>query len=299
MDVFENYVIVNTVNALGVNGILPEHRNYIITLLRKLDMRQFKNVEKRHLGQILGKYMAKKLRDKIKEDMKQGQFDLHEYQKKALGSADEDPAAVRELKSDTTTEIAAPVKSLIVGDFLGVEKLNEFKMLFNPESMHTYQYLLMDTNFRDTTTEIPTDITSFRWKYAPTQFIGQGFCNSVGVIQNIIAIKLYQLRIPYLATMNTDAKRVSVLIEEFAAQAFIGENGRRFHFMTRPNFITGQTDIELSTEDYNDNIFHFRKPIKTLDSITVSFGNPLTLLRFSTPFNRFFIALEFICLKDI
>jgi hypothetical protein len=98
--------------------------------------------------------------------------------------------------------------------------------------------------------------------------------------------------------MDTSAKRVSILIEEFASQSFIAENGRRFHFLLRPEFSNViQNNIELSTEDYNDGIFNFNKAITKLDTCTISFGDPLNVLQFSEPFDRFMVAFEFICYK--
>jgi len=257
------------------------------------------------IGPILGKVLSGKLQELIRmEQEEQETLDLREYQKAAIGSADQDPGVYGGPTEEDSKLLRASEgpkdtdKALVLSEFLGINDLNEFRMLFNPESMYVHYYLVLDSNYRDTTEEIPTAITKFTWRYAPTQFTGTGFCNSVGVIRDIIGMRMYQPRVPYLAGMNTDAKRVSVLIEELASQAFIAENGRRFHFLLRPNFITGQTDIELSTEDYNDGIFNFRKPITKIDSFTLSFGDPLQILTFSTPFNRFIVPFEIVCLKS-
>lgn len=228
-------------------------------------------------------------------------FDLHEMQKEMLGSADTETVSTK--VNDKGDIVVMKAKTEVteqfdIDDFLGVTNLTEFKMLFNPESLYQHFYVVLDSDYRDTTSENPASITSFTWKYAPTQDVGMGFCNSVGVIKDIIGMRMYQPRVPYLAGMNTSAKRVSVLIQEFSAQAFICENGRRFHFLLRPDFATAGTDIELSTEDYNDGIFSFRKPITEFNTLTVSFGDPLELLSFSTPFNRFMIPIEFTCYKS-
>jgi len=205
--------------------------------------------------------------------------------------------------SEETAELIKPEetkqnKMLALDDFLGINDLTDFKLMFNPESLYKHYYLVLDSDFRDTSSEISSDIRRFQWAYAPTVNIGVGFCNSVGTIRNIIGMRMYQPRIPYLPAMNNTAKRVSVLIEEFSAQAFIAENGRRFHFLLRPIFVNAQTDIELSTEDFNDGIFSFRKPITEISTMTLSFGDPLDVLSFSTPFNKFTIAFEFVCLGE-
>jgi len=108
-------------------------------------------------------------------------------------------------------------------------------------------------------------------------------------------MRLYQPRVPYVSSMLNSAHRISILVEEFAAQAFTTPSNT-FHFLLRPNIVVGQTSIELSTEDFNDGIFMFRDPIRQLSSITVSFANPDVPVIFSAPFNRFLLIFEFICL---
>ncbi len=306
MNQVEKYILSNVCKELETESLLPRHEAYVLSIYRAMDPNVFKGHKLSKIGPILGKVLGSKLLTFI--EMERDQTDdlspdtLHEYQKKALGSADQDPGAYGAaeappdlLRADTKS---TSDKSLVISDFLGINDLNEFKMMFNPESMYVHYYVVLDSDYRDTTSEIPTAINKFTWRYAPTQSTGTGFCNSVGVIRDIIGMRMYQPRVPYLAGMNTSSKRVSVLIEEFASQAFIAENGRRFHFLLRPNFITGQTDIELSTEDYNDGIFNFRKPITELTSFTISFGDPLTVLNFSTPFNRFIIPFEMVCYRS-
>lgn len=187
-----------------------------------------------------------------------------------------------------------------INSFLGVNDLSTLQMLFNPESLYVRYYVVMDSDYRvqDSSTN---NISRFKWNYTDSLNLQDGFVNSDGNIHDVIGMRLYQPRIPYSAAMVTTAKRVSVLIEEFGSQAFIGENGRRFHFLMRPNFdptFPAPSSIEISTEDYNDGLFHFRKPITTFDSLTVSFGDPLDIIEFTAPFDRFFIAIEFTCYKS-
>lgn len=275
--------------------LTPELERYARELYRKLDQKIFMGYKLSQIGPALGKVLSGKIRNMLTEK-RTPEPEFRDVQIKALGSADSG-----ELGSNDTVSVPINIQtnSLKVSDFLGINDLTEFKMLFNPSSMLVHYYLCLDSDYRDQTDEVSTSITKFTWNYAPTQDKTIGFCNSVGVIRDIIGMRMYQPRVPYLAAMDTDAKRVSVLIEEFKAQSFVAENGRRFHFLLRPNFLTiVQTDIELSTEDYNDGIYNFRKPITTLSKLTVSFGDPLTILSFSTPFNRFIIPFEFICYKS-
>jgi len=304
MDQLEEFIVFNVCKYLNVDELPELHKKYVLTLYRSMDPNIFRGYKISKVGPILGTVLGNKLRSLVREE---STIDIKEYQTKMLGTADQDPGLIG---GPTETDLALKSnldnsndKSININNFLGINDLNEFKMLFNPESMHVHYYLALDSNFRETTyndpiNEVSSSIKKFTWKYAPTQYTGTGFCNSVGVIRDVIGMRMYQPRVPYLAAMNTSAKRVSVLIEEFKAQAFIAENGRRYHFLLRPNFIAGQTSIELSTEEYNDGIFNFRNPITKIDSITLSFGDPLEILTFSTPFDRFMVFFEFVCLKS-
>jgi len=227
--------------------------------------------------------------------------DIHETIKDMLVSSTEtenDRYMSSSFVIDEDRELTQFEKSDIkINSFLGVNDLSTLQMLFNPESLYVRYYVVLDSDYRIVEGDT---MSRFKWNYTNSLNLQDGFANSTGSVRDVIGMRLYQPRIPYSAAMNTTAKRVSILIDEFAPQAFIGENGRRFHFLMRPNIPPGgpPTSIEISTEDYNDGLFHFRKPITTFDTLTVSFGDPLNLIEYTTPFDRFFIALEFTCYKS-
>jgi hypothetical protein len=245
---------------------------------------------KTEVEHLLGRDLSKKeLSDLVLKLGRQAQpkpkpaRDLRDYQMSLMLGRDADTAN----KTPETNGAA-------VTQILDARSPEEFKLLLNPSSGLTHYYVVLDSDYRDTTDEITSSIKKFSWRYAPTQNLKTGFCNSVGVVSNIVGMRMYQPRVPYVSGMNNTAKRVSVLVEEFSAQSFICENGRRFHFLLRPIF-PASTSIELSTEDYNDGLFSFRDAFTTLSSLTVSFGDPTDVLAFATPFDRFIIAFEFVC----
>lgn len=283
--------IIREVAAQLERPLSVSEQKYIAQLYVSLDKRQFSKYDQTKITQVLGKVFADKLASLVFTATKR-EFDLHEYQKTELGDVGIDPEAKVQddvlLKTESGLEITS---------FLGIDNLADLKLMFNPDSLLTHYYMALDSDFRDVSQEIGSAITRFTWAYTPTLNIGPGFCNSVGVIRNVVGMRMYQPRVPYLAAMNNTAKRVSILIEEFQAQSFIAETGFRFHFCLRPQFVGGQTSIELSTEDYNDGIFTFRKPFTKIDSMTLRFGDPVNVLTFSTPFDRFIIVLEFVCLN--
>lgn len=229
-------------------------------------------------------------------------LDLHEQQVTEIyANYDQNITQLATTDQNDTSEQAGPTdtSAISIQSILGIESLFDLQMTLNPSSLYEHIYVGLDTNYRDTTGDSGSTINKFTWKYAPTQNLSTGYCNSVGVVRNIVGMRMYQPKIGFLADMDTDAKRVSILVEELQSQAYIAENGRRFHFLLRPVYVALQTMIELSTEDYNDGIFNFRKPIKHIDSLTISFGNPLNILNFPIPLaDRFIVVFEFTCLKS-
>lgn len=225
--------------------------------------------------------------------------DLREYQMAVLQSEGDDPTH-RAFVDSTGYEKPEEVKgeNVRVVQLMDITNPIDFKLFINPSSLYTYKYVAMHSDYRDTSSDSAGVIRKFSWKFAPTRNIQVGFCNGVSEIGNIIGMRLYQPRVPYVAAMNTTAKRVSILIEEFSAQSFGSSQNSSFHFIYRPIYVSGQTSIELSTEDYNDGIYSFRKPIKSLDSISLIFKDPTTEITFTSPFDAFFIAIEFTCLKN-
>lgn len=225
--------------------------------------------------------------------------DMREYQMAVLKSEGDDPTH-RAFVESTGYEKPEEVKgeNVRVVQLMDITNPIDFKLFINPSSLYTHKYVAMHSTYRDTSSDSAGVIRKFSWKFAPTRNLQIGFCNGVSDIGNIIGMRLYQPRVPYVAAMNTTAKRVSILIEEFSSQSFGSSQNSSFHFIYRPIYVAGQTSIELSTEDYNDGIYNFRKPIKSLDSISLIFKDPTTQISFTSPFDPFFIAIEFTCLKN-
>ncbi len=245
--------------------------------------------------------LAKGIEDTVRalEALKQKTPDIRDYFKDVLKADGDEPtynafAKVGEEQQQQETK----GENVKVVQFMDITNDLDFKLFFNPTSLYTHKYVAMHSDYRDTSTDAAGVIRKFSWKFAPTRIPQVGFCNGVSEIGNIIGMRLYQPRVPYVAGMNTNAKRVSILIEEFSAQSFGSSENSTFHFIYRPIYVSSQTSIELSTEDYNDGIYTFRKPIKTLDSITIVFKDPTNVLSFTAPFDAFFIAIEFTCLKE-
>lgn len=321
MNTFKQQLFTAISSRIGYELSLTDQK-YVIANYNAIDKSSFYQYPVNQIIRVLAIVIGKKLTDHRKTI----EFNLHEYQTSQI--LDDTPTtssasivigqdtgyigqSIDQLEQSSNSydsvfygrsvELMSnqQVNSYSISSFMDINSINELKLWVNPESMYKHYYVVMDSDYRNTTQENPAAITQFTWDYSPTQNTGMGFCNSIGNVHNIVGMRMYQPRIPYLAAMNTSAKRVSILVKELQAQAFISETGSRFHFILRPEYTTATTSIELSTEDYNDGIFTFGQPIGEFPSQTIIFGDPINPLVFSTPFDRFIIVIEYTCIDDI
>lgn len=135
------YIIQNVCKEIGAQRLTDHHRNYVIQLYRSMDPKIFAGHKVSKIGPILGRILGNKLQALIKSESAE-EIDIKEYQKAAIGSADQDP----EYSAGTTLALdrRAPIdKSLILTEFLGINDLDELKMFFNPESMYVHYLSLI------------------------------------------------------------------------------------------------------------------------------------------------------------
>jgi hypothetical protein len=181
-----------------------------------------------------------------------------------------------------TTYQKPPVESPLasIKNILGVNRLSDAVRKFNPQSLVRRNYILLDSRYRIITSlSANGGVPSFSWNYiVNSQQTAQGTANIVGNIRDIIGIRAYPFRIPYVSNADNRYSRVTMLINELGSQSFIAHENRKFHFMFQS---TIDSDfIDLSTDNQNDGYFWFEKPITTLDTITVTFGSPLEAITF-------------------
>lgn len=130
-------------------------------------------------------------------------------------------------------------------------------------------YIVMDTRYRI----LDDDGTkSFKWNFVNNTQTSQGSVNVVGDVKDISTIKIFPIKIPYVRNADNNYNRISMFINEFSAQSFVGQENSQFHFM----FSTVIQDryIELNAKD-NGATFNFKTPITHLETFTITFGSPL------------------------
>jgi hypothetical protein len=167
-----------------------------------------------------------------------------------------------------------------VSQILGLSDPVAIQMLFNPLAAYKWNYILMDSKARLTNTDGTTEQS---WDFLNDSAVNTiGAVNSLGGVKSVTAITIDKIRIPYEDVIILNGyNRVTLLIKEFSGQAFIGQEGRKFHFIF--NATTDGNMIELEPLNFNGQeagIFEFAKPITQIDKLTLTWGNPLEIITF-------------------
>ena len=226
---------------------------------------------------------------------------------------------------ETDEEAALIIKDSIkinakISSIFNIDSMSQFRRKFLPKSIYSYNYIILDT--ANKATELSTN-TSFGWQVINNGATKTGAVSSVSDMKDIVGMRIYPVSIvmaaPIRDTENVNKVYVNnianlnnnftVLIHEMQSQAFVGRNGRKFHFSLFPALMnptyTGQDLItpaapyyELTTSGKNNGWFWFKTPISELNTITISIGNPFDLLT-SINDTRILIPIQFIYLNDI
>jgi len=167
------------------------------------------------------------------------------------------------------------MKEKHIENFLGAKSLMKLRHELNPQSKKRYKYIVLDSRERIVTSG---NIQKFQWNYINNLSREEGSVNTYGNVKNIIHLRVFPVRIPYISYADTPLKRISLNIEELSPQGFIAHERRQFHFLF-DNIVDGRW-INLNPFNYNDGYYRFNPPITNLDSITVTFGSPLEPLSF-------------------
>ena len=141
-------------------------------------------------------------------------------------------------------------------------------------------YICLDSRNRRLDT---TDWNKFSWYYFDSKLNSQGVVYSTVPLQNIIAMQLYQPVIPSPNESLATTTRISVLIEELKYFAFMATIERSYHWLCRfnPSTPTPTQHLELNIDDFNNGLFTFPHPIRTINEFTITLGDPINLFTFN------------------
>lgn len=299
----QNAILHNTLSIAHKAGLpLNIIDNHIMNEIRRKIYDMIRNGRKpEYISIELAMKLIKKLgQHDEKHSREKSSFDMHEFQKRELGSERE--LAIEECHPSLSTGFRGTDTSQvrIMGDFVtqtntdndiqaanvhlmklfGISNPYHAVSIFNPNNLKRKEYLLLDSRYA---AEEGINLTSFTWYYQSTALVETGSTNSTDKIKNITAVKIlgFSLNRRYETALN----RYTILIQEFSAQSFIAPTGRRFHFWGQsrrdPTITSADTFVFLDfNEPENMGVFQFRQPIVSLDKLTISVGSPYDLISF-------------------
>jgi len=255
-------------------GISDHERTYIQNILRQgmpqlLVNKDPKDVLRYFVGFFLTKFKLNNSYDKI---------DIHELSKSQMGLTsdisvhDFGPQAAQKFVVDTTTTITGGTVS--VTSLLGINDINQIftklALLSSGKLNLKKEYIALDSRYRS----LDNDGTLyFKWNAIYDNSDIQGGFNINQRVRDVIAIKCYPIKMPYVSTADNDYGRITLLFQEFQSQAVVAHENTKYHYI----FSTDIQDrwIHLRTHTQNEGIFEFATPLTQLSSLTVSFGSPL------------------------
>jgi hypothetical protein len=221
---------------------------------------------------------------------------------KELVSDKKDVQQVAELAEEFTNSIegfTSDKKEYLMRDdldlvsFLGLDTLDKFISEINPKAKRKRAYMCLDSRYA----RFNQECTRLTWDFTNNLNVVNNSTNVVGPVRDITWIRMHSIVVRKFTSIP---QRATILIEELSAQAFILPSGRRFHFVgllndlqnpinfgLRNAIVRGQGVPDFTIFDkyellagykFNDGYYRFNKPITTLNEITVSIGNPDTLV---------------------
>jgi len=264
----------------GVKKVLGRHlnrneANLIVNKLKSLDPVIFKNKTEQNILNALVDSLSKELKQyKCDED---DDIDIREMLKKEINESDQNDnygiefTSINTNISNTAERVISEFANKVeVTSLLGNRTLTDIQRLVNPDLVRSYKYIILDTRYR----QLDNDGTTFfKWTITNAETLSQGSVNLTGNIRDITALRFFPIKLPYNQYADTFYDRITLSIDELSAQSFIAQENRRFQAIFDKS-VDGKW-IDLRPADYNDGYFRFDNPITTLQSLTVSFGNPL------------------------
>jgi len=220
----------------------------------------------------------------------------------------------------------------MIESFYNTSDLHYIQRILNPKTQYKYVHLLLDTA---NSASVLSEGTRFAWNFTHNALLNSGTVNAIGATQDLIAMRIYPVKTDIVtspertftegiypiivsgydqspfyyndfANLNNN---FTILIEEFASQAFVGRDGRKFHFVLFPVLMNPSSKVkygqwtptdpyfEFVTSGKGNGQFVFKTPITTFSTITISMANPFTVFPLSKTV-RTLIPLELIFLQE-
>lgn len=245
-------------------------KKWLQSLLRQEIPGKYRNRQPKEILEFYTKFVTDKLKN---NSCTYERIDTHELNKSRIGLASEiavsdfGHAATQNFTADVTSTLAGPVS---ISNFLGINDLNSILSKLNPSSVVKTESIMLDTRYRS----LDNDGTLyFKWNAVYDNSDIQGAFNINQRVRDVVAMKCFPIKMPYVHTADNDYGRVTLLFQEFQSQSFVAHENTKFHYI----FATDVQErwIHLRSHNYNDGIFRFATPLTQLSSLTVSLASPL------------------------
>lgn len=267
-----------------------QEQNEIINFVRKIDPNLFRQESKVRTVKLMIETLVKEFSESTCESS--DPIDTHSILTNIIGTTSESGTShsiydapgykpdsyVNTERKSIPSNMASNMASNITSLF-GLQNATDVVRKLNPKSLLRKNYIYLDSRYRILDKSPSDGITRFTWSYTlGSQQAEQGTVNLIGNVRDIIGLRVYPCRIPYVASADNSYARISMLIHDFDSQAFIAHENRKFHFMFKSSI--DSEFIDLDTDNQNDGYFWFERPVTAATNLSISFGSPLEPITF-------------------
>jgi hypothetical protein len=275
-------VLLTSIKKNMKRDLTRNESSYIIEHLQNTNPTLFKNPP-----EVIFKALVTDIVEKFNtQPCAPDKYDIHETLKAQIGLPSDDNITGGGSSSNTfsnsnsdklTSQInQAFANTVSVNNILGTTNLNDLRSLFSTDSKSAKTAsIIMDTRYRG----LDTDGTRvLKWVFQGTTSVAQGTTNSSFDIQNITAMRVKEIRMPYTKSADNQYRRISMYISNFTSQAVIAQENVYYHFMFHPENDGRWINLRLNRDI--DGYFKFKSPISSINNLDVSFGSPLESIIF-------------------
>jgi hypothetical protein len=183
-----------------------------------------------------------------------------------------------EVPIDVVHGIKAPSTKHPIDNFLGISTKEDLQLLLNPHAKNAKTYIVLDRKFQASNSD---NKKSFTWDLSSKSATSENAIVTRNSIQDICKIKVFPFKFPNTQKALTFSSRISMAIEELQPQSYRSPpNNRYFHFLFQiiKNTADPTQPYEIKDVGFNETEFVFYQPVRSLDTITLTFGNPFLQL---------------------
>ena len=262
---FASKVAIKVQNALK-RGLVKQELNYIVSHIGRIDSAVLNRFSKEDLADAIAKSVL--LRFQKFSCRPKDEYDIQEVLKSIMAQQQ----GSEELNFSFGSGAAPKDGFNEVDETTGGRP----KAIIDPRaSSLMHKSVIFDSRYRYSSYG---SFTQMKWDVTNNVSEEDGASSIIGSMRNILMMRVYPIVLPYsLATFPT-SRTVTLEMIELSAQSFIAHEKRRYHFAF--SVAANGNKVLLSPDNQNDGYFKFGYPVSKIDSITMTFGNPMQVITF-------------------